>query len=81
MGVRVPHRLTTTADVALAPGASFGGDGVDDLPVSEGVPGPVEVGLQVAWGADLVGPDDEPQPRVVQGRQVGGREHAGARRQ
>ena len=80
MGVRVPHRLTTTADVALAPGAPPGGDGVDQLPIGEGVPGPVEVGLQVAWGADLVGPDDEPQPRLIQGRQVGGREHACARR-
>ena len=28
-------------------------------------------------GADLAGTDDEPQPGVVQGRQVGGREHAG----
>ena len=72
MGVRVPHRLMTPADVALAPGASFGGDGVDDLPVGEGVPVPVEVGLQVAGGPGGAGPDDEPQPSVVQGRQVGG---------
>ena len=71
MGVRVPHRLTTTADVALAPGAPPGGDGVDQLPIGGGVPVPVEVGLKVAWGADLVGPYDEPQPRLVQGRQVG----------
>ena len=71
MGVRVPHRLMTPADIALAPGASSGGDGVNDLPVGGGVPVPVEVGLKVAWGADLVGPDDEPQPRLVQGRQVG----------
>ena len=54
-----------------------GGDGVDDLAVSEGVAFPVEVGLKVAWGADLAGADDEPHPGVVQGRQVGGREHAG----
>ena len=80
MGVRVPHRLMTPADVALALRASSGGDGVDDLAVGEGVPVPVEVGLQVAWGPGGAGADDEPQPRVVQGRQVGGREHAGARR-
>ena len=59
MGVRVPHRLMTPADVALAPGASSGGDGVDDLAVGEGVTFPVEVGLQVAWGPDLAGPDNE----------------------
>ena len=80
MGVRVPDRLGLAALVPLAPGASPGGDGVNDLPVSEGVPVPVAVRLQIPWGADLSGPDDEPQPRVVQGRQVGGREHAGARR-
>ena len=28
--------------------------------------------VQVAWGADLSGADDEPQPRLVQGRQVSG---------
>ena len=77
MGVRVPHRLTTTADVALAPGAPLGGDGVNELAVSEGVLVPVEVRLQIPWGADLSGADDEPHPGVVQGRQVGGREHAG----
>ena len=80
MGVRVPHRLMTPADVALAPGAPPGGDGVNDLAVGEGVAFPVEVGLQIPGGADLSGPDDEPQPRLIQGRQVGGREHAGARR-
>ena len=56
MSVRVPDGLTTLADVALAPGAFLGGDGVDDLTVGEGVTFPVEVGLQVAWGADLSGP-------------------------
>ena len=79
MGVRVPHRLMTPADVALAPGAPSGGDGVDQLPVGEGVPVPVEVRLQIPGGADLPGPDDEPQPRLIQRRQVGRREHAGAR--
>ena len=72
MGVRVPHRLGLAALVPLALRAPPGGDGVDDLPVGEGVPVPVEVGLKVTWGANLSGPDDEPQPRVVQGRQVGG---------
>ena len=37
----------------------------------------MEVGLQVAWGPGGAGPDDEPQPCLIQGRQVGGREHAG----
>ena len=50
MGVRVPHRLGLAALVPLALRAPPGGDGVNDLPVSEGVPVPVEVGLQVAWG-------------------------------
>ena len=80
MGVRVPHRLGLAALVPLALRAPPGGDGVNDLPVSEGVPVPVEVGLQVAWGPGGAGADDEPQPRLIQGRQVGGREHAGARR-
>ena len=35
--------------------------------------------FQVAWGPGGAGADDEPQPRLIQGRQVGGREHAGAR--
>ena len=77
MGVRVPHRLGLAALVPLALRAPPGGDGVNDLPVSEGVPVPVEVGLQVAWGPGGAGADDEPQPRLIQGRQVGGREHAG----
>ena len=42
------------------------------LAVGEGIAFPAEVRLQVAGGADLSGPDDEPQPGVVQGRQVGG---------
>ena len=77
MGVRVPHRLGLAALVPLAPRAPPGGDGVDDLAVGEGVAFPVEVRLQVAWGPGGAGADDEPQPSVVQGRQVGGREHAG----
>lgn len=71
MGVRVPHRLMTPADVALAPRAPLGGDGVDDLPVGGGVPVPVEVGLQIPRGPGGAGADDEPQPRLIQGRQVG----------
>ena len=42
MGVRVPHRLGLAALVPLALRAPPGGDGVNDLPVSEGVPVPVE---------------------------------------
>ena len=38
MGDRVPHRLMTPADVALAPGAPLGGDGVDDLAVVKASP-------------------------------------------
>ena len=53
MGVRVPHRLGLAALVPLGVRASFGGDGVDDLAVGEGVPGPVEVRLQIPGGADL----------------------------
>ena len=59
VSVRVPDGLTTLADVALAPGAFLGGDGVNELPISERVTGPAEVGLQVAWGPDLAGPDNE----------------------
>ena len=75
-GCAVPHRLGLAALVPLALRAPLGGDGVNDLPVSEGVPVPVEVGLQVAWGPGGAGPDDEPQPRLIQSRQVGRREHA-----
>ena len=71
VSVRVPDGLTTLADVPLAPRASPGGDGVNDLAVGEGVPGPAEVGLKVTWGPDLAGPDNEPQPRLIQGREVG----------
>ena len=70
VGVRVPHRLGLAALVPLGVGASFGGDGVDDLAVGGGVPVPVEVGLQVAWGPGGAGPDDEPQPRLIQRTQV-----------
>ena len=59
MSVRVPDGLTTLADVPLASGALLGGDGVNELPISERVTGPVEVGLEVAWGPDLAGPDNE----------------------
>ena len=59
VSVRVPDGLTTLADVALAPGAFLGGDGVNELPISERVTGPAEVGLQVTWGPDLAGPDNE----------------------
>ena len=72
MGVRVPHRLGLAALVPLALRAPPGGDGVNDLAVGGGVPVPVEVGLQVTWGPGSAGPDDEPQPGVIQGRQVGG---------
>ena len=50
MGVRVPHRLGFATLVPLGVRAPPGGDGVDDLPVGEGVPAPAEVGLQVARG-------------------------------
>ena len=70
-GARVPHRLGLEAFVPLAPGASLGGDGVDEPPVGEGVALPVEVGLQVAGGADLTGVDDEPRSGFVQGLEVG----------
>ena len=56
---RVPDGLSPDSLVPLAPGAFLGGDGVNELPIGEGVPGPVEVGLQVAWGPDLAGPDNE----------------------
>ena len=71
MSVRVPDGLSPEALIPLGVRAPPGGDGVNELPISERVTGPVEVGLQVTWGADLAGPDDEPQPGVVQGREVG----------
>ena len=72
MGARVPHRLGLAALVPLGVRTSSGGDGVDDLTVGGGIAFPVEVRLQVAWGPGGAGPDDEPQPRLVQGRQVSG---------
>ena len=77
MGDRVPHRLSPEALVPLAPGASPGGDGVNQLPISERVTLPVEVRLKVPRGPGGAGPDDEPQVRLVQGLEVGRREHAG----
>lgn len=48
---RVPHRLTTLADVPLlGAAASFGDDGVDELPVDEGVFCPVQGGPQDRLG-------------------------------
>ena len=80
MSDRVPHRLGLAALVPLGVQASFGGDGVDDLPIGEGVTFPAEMGFQIPRGPGGAGPDDEPQPRLIQRRQVGRREHAGARR-
>ena len=77
MGVRIPHRLGLATLVPLAPRAPPGGDGVDDLPVGEGVTFPAKMGIQIPRGPGGAGPDDEPQPRLIQRRQVGGREHAG----
>ena len=77
MGDRVPHRLSPEALVPLAPGASPGGDGVNQLPVGERVTLPVEVRLKVPRGPGGAGPDDEPQVSLVQGLEVGRREHAG----
>ena len=71
MGVRVPDGLSPDSLVPLAPGAPLGGDGVDDLAVGEGVTFPVEVGLQVAWGPGGAGPDNEPQPCLMQRLEVG----------
>ena len=77
MGVRVPHRLGLAALVPLALRAPPGGDGVNDLPVSEGVTFPAKMGIQIPRGPGGAGPDNEPQPRLIQGRQIGRREHAG----
>ena len=50
VSLRVPHRLDLETLVPLAPGAPSGRDGVNDLPVGEGVARPVEVRLQVPGG-------------------------------
>ena len=50
VSVRVPDGLTTLADVPLALRAPPGGDGVNELPISEGVTGPVESGPQGRLG-------------------------------
>ena len=73
---RVPHWLGLAALVPLGVQASFGGDGVNDLSIGEGVTFPAEMGLQIRRGPGGAGPDDEPQPRLIQRRQVGRREHA-----
>ena len=65
MGARVPHRLGLAALVPLGVRASSGGDGVDDLPVGEGVPVPVEVGLQIPWGPGGAGADDEADSGLI----------------
>ena len=68
---RVPDGLSPEALIPLGVRAPLGGDGVNELPVGEGVPVPVEVGLQVARGPGGAGPDNEPQPGVIQGREIG----------
>ena len=62
MGARVPDRLGLAALVPLAPGASPGGDGVDDLAVGEGVPVPVEVCLQDPGARVVREPTMKPTP-------------------
>ena len=56
---RVPDGLSPEALIPLGARAPLGGDGVNELPISERVTGPAEVGLQVTWGPDLAGPDNE----------------------
>src|SRR5699024_10578857 len=51
--------------VLTAPGV-LRGDGVDDLPVTEGVPVPAKVGSQVDGRLGHPGADDEPQAGLVQ---------------
>ena len=68
---RVPDGLSPDSLVPLGVRAPLGGDGVNELPIGEGVPVPVEVGLEIAWGPGGAGPDNEPQLRLVQGREVG----------
>ena len=59
--------------------AAAWGEGVDQLPVGERVTVPVEMLREIARGFDWAGPDDEPQPGLVQGLQVGHRQHPGVR--
>jgi len=47
----IPDGLSPEALIPLGVRASLGGDGVDQLPIGEGVPVPVEVRLQVPRGA------------------------------
>ena len=71
VSVRVPDGLSLETLIPLGVRAPLGGGGVNELAVGGGVTGPVEVGLEVPWGPGSAGPDNEPQPGVVQGREVG----------
>ena len=76
----VPHRLIAEVLVPLGAAATAsGGDGVDDLPVGEDVAVEPEVGRQVDGGPGHARTHDEAHARLIQGRQIGGRQHAGVR--
>jgi hypothetical protein len=74
---RVPDRFGLDVGVVLDAALVLRGDGVDDLPVAEGVTVPAEVGLQVGRGLGEAGSDDEPQAGVVQIVQVARGQHPG----
>ncbi len=76
---QVPHRLGAQQLVVLTPVPGLGGDGVDDLPVCEGVPVPPEVGLQVDRCLRHPGAHDEGEPGLVKLPQVLRGQHPGVR--
>ena len=78
-GVPYGLRLHLQVRRGILAGVPARGDGVNQLPVGERVAVPVEVGFQIMGCFRLAGSDNEPQARLIQLAQVGGREHASVR--
>jgi hypothetical protein len=77
MIVGVPDRLSAVRDVVDSAVGVPGRDSVNDLPVGENVATPMEMRGEVDRGFHAARTDDEPQPSLVEGRQVRRAEHAG----
>lgn len=78
VAVGIPDRFGAELRVVVGVAAAgSGGDGVDDLVVVEGVAVPEEVGGKIAGGLGGPRSHDETQSGVVEGAEVGGRQHPG----
>lgn len=72
----MPDRFGLAALIAFLFAGVAWGDGLNDLPISEVVPVPEEMRLEVQGRFGLPGPDNEAVASLVEGLQVSPREHA-----